>query len=160
MDSQVICICGSHLLLLLLFCFFLLYWLLSLCAADLLLLFCQLLASLLHLLLTLCSTVPFSLCWVFYWSFIWLSTCFPTIKRQFTSSGHLYQIICSIMYLPACLNVFKCFTMKTKAEFTSAMCLQIGALSHANALSGLLFCSSKLYILPRCCHSLIADWKM
>lgn len=56
MASQVIGICGSRLLLLLLFSSA------GILAADVFLLFCQLLASLLHLLLVmsaLCSAVPF-----------------------------------------------------------------------------------------------------
>lgn len=134
----------------------------GMCATDLFLLFCQLLASLLHLLLvmrSLCSTVPFSLCWVFYWSFIWIPTCFSTMKRLFPSLGHLYKItVYYLIYLPLCLKVFKCLTVKTNAEFTSATLLQTGVITHTNALSGLLFCSAKLHIQHRHCYSLTAKF--
>lgn len=85
------------------------------------------LASLLHLLhvmRSLCSAVPLlpllSVLLVFYLN----PSMLPHDEEALPPRAiFIKTTVCFLIYLPVCLKVFKCLTMKTNAEFTSATCL-------------------------------------
>lgn len=88
-SSQVklIPFCDSCVLLICFIVFFLLIFVLLNSIHD----FCHCLQALWHYLLLIRFSVhtTFSFCWVFYGTFIWIPTWFPTACRTFTSSSRL-----------------------------------------------------------------------